>query len=352
MEPNCPYHLNMVVMEITNRCNLHCPHCASASGHARPDEMSCEEIKGVVHDLAALGCGNVTILGGEALLRPDWFEIAQEIRASGMELTLITNGLLVTPETRAKLKTLDPRVVCVSIDGATPETYRAARGVDGFNRCLQLLKDLVADGFRQVNAITTFSSKNIDDFDRFAELFIDTDIVWQVQVVHKAGERFDDSLLLTRDRWITYAKKLTDCLYRYNGRLKIVPMDDFGYFPLTPKLRFIEQKCWDGCPAGRYVLGIRANGDVLACLSLGSDFVEANLRTRPLADIWNDERMFARFRHKCTELTGRCAHCVKARECRAGCSAAALSTTGTLTENHFCVRQFETEQMLTEMIDD
>ena len=152
--------LNAVVMEITNRCNLRCPHCASASGIARPDEMSLDEVRGVISDIASLGCKVFTMLGGEALLRPDWFDIAKAVRQAGIELTIITNGLVVTPEVREKLKDVSPRVVAVSLDGATPESYKATRGVDGFAKCRRVLDDLVSDGLRQVSAITTFSSNS------------------------------------------------------------------------------------------------------------------------------------------------------------------------------------------------
>ena len=85
---------------------------------------------------------------------------------------------------------------------------------------------------------------------------------------------------------------------------------------------------------------------------LGGDFVEDNLRRRSLREIWEDERSFSRFRGKPAQLTGACAKCPKAGACKAGCSAAALSTTGTLTENAFCVRQVEIRQILSDMLDD
>jgi len=343
--------LRYAVVEITNRCNLHCPHCASASGCARPDEMTLAELSGVMRDLAALGCKNVTLLGGEFLLRPDWYEVAQAVKAAGLELQLITNGLLVTDAVREQFKTLAPHAIGVSLDGATPESYRATRGVDGYAKCRKLLDDLVADGHRQVTAITTFTSRNLGDFDRFAEEFTDTPIVWQVQVAHRAGERFDDSLLLSDEQFAWYVDRIKKYQMEYGERLNLGLMDDFGYFPLAPEFAYLHQT-WKGCPAGRYVVGIRANGDVLPCLSLGSDFVEANLRKRPLREIWEDENSFARFRGKPVKLTGACAKCPKAAECRAGCSAAALSTTGTLTENRFCIRQLETRQILAEMLDD
>lgn len=338
------------VVEVTNRCNLRCPHCASDSGRARADEMSLAELTALFVELRAIGCRELSLLGGEFLLRPEWFEVARAVKDAGIELQLITNGLLVTPEVRRQFKSLDPQTVCVSIDGATTESYRAARGVDGFETCRSLLFALRDDGFRQVNAITTFNAKNLGDFDRFAEMFIDTGIVWQVQMAHKGGERFPDDLLMSREQFEWLADRVTHWVYGYHDRLKLMTMDDFGYFPMTPKLRYLCQ-IWDGCSAGRRIVGVRANGDVLPCLSLGSAFVEDNIRRRSLTDIWRDPASFPRFRGKSGELTGRCAKCPAAARCKAGCSAMALSQTGTLTETTFCVRQLETERILASLDD-
>ena len=283
---NTEYSLRQAVVEVTNRCNLRCPHCASASGRARADEMSLGELRHVMRDLSELGCKIVTLLGGECLLRPDWYAIASSVKPLGMKLQLVTNGLLVTETVREQFRALKPYAIGVSLDGATSDSYRRARGVDGYATCRRLLDDLVLDGHRQVTAIT---------------------------------------------------------------RLKIGTMDDFGYFPLTPKLRFLHQT-WMGCPAGRHVVGIRANGDVLPCLSLGSGFVEANLRVHPLKSIWRNPSSFPRFRSKERELIGKCAKCSFGRQCKAGCSAAALSTTGTLGENLFCVRRVETEKILNDIL--
>ena len=68
------------VVEITNACNLRCPHCASTSGCAREGEMTLDELKRVMSDLAELGCREVTLLGGEFVLRRDWPEVARAVR--------------------------------------------------------------------------------------------------------------------------------------------------------------------------------------------------------------------------------------------------------------------------------
>ena len=304
---------------------------------------------GVVTDLRSLGCRRVAIVGGEFLLRRDWYDIAKAVKAAGMDLQLITNGLLVTEEVLGQFMTLAPQAVGVSIDGATPESYRLVRGVDGFAKVRRLLDDLVDDGFRQVSAITTFNAKTLEDFDSFVAMFIDTPIVWEVQMAHKMTDRFPDELLMNRKQFEYFAKKVTDACYNLHDRLKIATKDDFGYFPMTPKLRFLCQT-WRGCHAGCSSVGIRSNGDVVPCLMVGEKFVEDNLRRRPLVDIWRDPNSFPRFRNKAATLTGKCAKCPFGEVCKAGCSAMAISQTGTLTETPFCIRQLEQEKILKEMI--
>jgi len=342
------YKLGFCVLELTNKCNLRCPHCASDSGCSRGDELSRTELQQVFRDLSELGCHTMSMLGGEILLRADWFEICQDARKAGMDLQLITNGLLVNGEVRRKFLKLKPQTVAVSLDGASRETYRKQRGIDGYDRCMELLHRLYEDGHRQVSAITTFSSVNIHEFDDFADLFIDTGIVWQVQLVHKAGHRFDDRLLLDHEQYAFFADKVKYWMNEYNGRLKLRHMDDFGYFAITPELRFTHQ-VWDGCPAGRRVIGIRSNGDVLGCLSLGDDFAEANLRQVPLKEIWQSDKYFQRFRNKEQHLCGKCAKCSFGRICKAGCSAMAISGSGTIGDNPYCVRRLEEERILTDM---
>ncbi len=338
----------VAVVEVTNRCNLRCPHCASDSGCARDEEMTLEEMRRVISDLAHLGCRELALLGGELLLRPDWYDIARAVKEEGIELQIITNGLLVTEEVRRRFLSLDPQTIGVSLDGATPESYRAARGVDGFARCVRLLDQLVADGFREVHAVTTFTAKNLVDFDLFAERFADTPIVWQIQMAHRGGERFPEDLLMTREQFSWLVGKVAEAYERHGTRLKLMTMDDFGYFPHSRRMKGLCRR-WNGCQAGRRVIGIRANGDVLPCLSLGDRFIAANLRRRPLRDIWRDPASFPGFRDQGGGLAGRCAKCPFAAECRAGCSAMAYSQTGTLAETSFCIRQLEEERMLAEI---
>lgn len=339
--------LRYVVLEVTNACNLRCSHCGSTSGRPRADELSFDEIAGILREVRALGCEELTVIGGEALLRPDWSEICAAVVELGMRLVLVTNGLLVGDAERARLRELRPFIVGVSIDGASPEAYRRMRGVDGFDRAMGLLRRLCDDGHPNVNAITTFTRANLGELERFAELFDGTPITWQVQLANMGGERFRADEMLSREDYAGFVERIRAVWTARSGSLRLALMDDFGYRPLDATLAAMCGR-WRGCMAGREVLGVRSNGDVLGCLSLGDGFVEANLRREPLEPIWRSEARFSRFRRKRELLTGECARCAHGPECLAGCSAMAASL-GDLGCNPYCIRSLETERLLQEI---
>src|SRR5437879_7821854 len=85
-----------VVWEITLACNLKCIHCGSRAGHRRPDELTTEECLDVVDALARLRTREVTLIGGEAYLRPDWIDIVGAVARNGMYCAVQTGGRKLT----------------------------------------------------------------------------------------------------------------------------------------------------------------------------------------------------------------------------------------------------------------
>jgi MoaA/NifB/PqqE/SkfB family radical SAM enzyme len=55
-----------VVWELTLACNLRCAHCGSRAGRPRSDELTTDEIRSIVAELAALGTREISLIGGEA----------------------------------------------------------------------------------------------------------------------------------------------------------------------------------------------------------------------------------------------------------------------------------------------
>jgi len=89
--------ISYAVWEITLKCNLACQHCGSRAGHTRSHELSTEEAIDLVRQLAEVGIKEVTLIGGEAFLRPDWLDIARAITDAGMICGVTTGGYGITP---------------------------------------------------------------------------------------------------------------------------------------------------------------------------------------------------------------------------------------------------------------
>ena len=105
------------VWEITLKCNLACSHCGSRAGQTRAKELSTDEALDLVSQMADVGIREVTLIGGEAFLRPDWLEIAAAINHAGMRCTMTTGGYGITLSTAKKMKQAGIATVSVSVDG-------------------------------------------------------------------------------------------------------------------------------------------------------------------------------------------------------------------------------------------
>ena len=111
-------HGPVVVWNVTKACNLKCIHCyAKAESGPAPDELSTEEAKNMIDDLAAFRVPVLLISGGEPLIRPDIFELAEYAIAKGIRVTFSTNGTLITPEVAQRMKKIGISYVGISLDG-------------------------------------------------------------------------------------------------------------------------------------------------------------------------------------------------------------------------------------------
>jgi MoaA/NifB/PqqE/SkfB family radical SAM enzyme len=125
--------------EITDRCNFACVHCyinqPAGNRPARAQELSTSQVMGVLDQIAAAGTLFLTITGGDPLVRADFPEIYKHARNLGLVVSLFTNGSLITPEIADLLVDYTPRVVDITLYGATQMTYeRVTRTTGSFAR--------------------------------------------------------------------------------------------------------------------------------------------------------------------------------------------------------------------------
>ena len=92
--------------------------------------MRAEDFRRAVDLLAEMGVFHMALGGGEALERPDFFELASYVRSRGIVPNLTTNGLLLTRETAAKCGIFGQ--VNVSVDSVPKISGRRGQETDAF----------------------------------------------------------------------------------------------------------------------------------------------------------------------------------------------------------------------------
>src|SRR5439155_9113513 len=136
------------------RCNIPCTHRSTSDRDgARPAsgaELSMEEIRALLADLRRAGTLFLSLTGGEAMVHPRFWEIADEAASRGFALEVLSNGTLLTEAACDRLASYaNLWGVGLSVYGARAETHDAITQVAGsFERTMSGARRLAARGVR------------------------------------------------------------------------------------------------------------------------------------------------------------------------------------------------------------
>ena len=329
------------VWEVTMGCNMRCMHCGSSCAQPLPGELSTEEAMKLIDQLADLKMKWITLSGGEPLTRKDLPILIRSLKEKGIIVNIITNGWLL--KDRAKeLHQSGVSTVAVSIDGPR-EVHNMVRMKGSYERSEEGIRKLKKYGIT-VGAVTTITQKNIGLLRELREDLIRIGVdSWQVQIGLPMGN------LKKHDDWVIKPEQVDDIIdFCYEtmkqGKIRIYPADCIGYYNQKEvEVRKVSYKSenvlWDGCNAGIRGFGILHNGDILGCTSIRDrEFIEGNIRERPLKDIWNDNSAFTWRRNlKKDQLSGYCQRCTYGNKCLGGCTNTRLTMEKDIYgENKFC----------------
>ena len=322
--------ISYAVWEITLKCNLACQHCGSRAGHTRANELTTAEALDMVRQLAEVGITEVTIIGGEAFLRPDWLEIASAITKAGMICGMTTGGYGITQETAHRMKEAGIKVVSVSVDGLEA-THDRIRGRQGswqwaFKTMSHLKKAGIPFGCNtQINRLSAPEFPSIYEHLRDAGIF-----AWQIQLTVPMGNAADNSEILLQPHELLDVYPM---IARVAQRAKLEGVqvqagNNIGYYgPYERMLRGGDTwSFWQGCTAGLSALGIEADGAIKGCPSLPtSAYTGGNIRDHSLRTIIEEteELQFnlgAGTPQGTDHMWGFCKSCEFAELCRGGCS--------------------------------
>jgi 12,18-didecarboxysiroheme deacetylase len=316
----------VVVWNVTRRCNLRCVHCyAHAKDHAEANELTTEQGKAFLDDLAAFGVPVVLFSGGEPLVRKDLPELASYAVGKGMRAVISTNGTLINAPMARTLKEIGLSYVGISIDGMQEvnDRFRAVPGA--FRAALDGIRNCQAAGIK-VGLRFTINRFNVQEIPGIFQLIEEMEIprVCFYHLVY-AGR---GSELVEQDLSLEESRKTLDLIMDSTRRLhemgkpkEVLTVDNHADGPYI-YLRMLKEnperakevmellKWNEGNNSGRGIGCVSWDGAVHADqfwrhLSFG------NVKERPFSEIWTDTShpLMGRLKEKKKHVKGRCAEC-------------------------------------------
>ena len=320
-----------IQMHLTEGCNLRCTHCYQQEG--RTSEMSLPEVAELAEETAdmigawqeAYGIGissSFNVTGGEPFLRPDIFEVLEELNGRGFDLYLLTNGILVDRGKASRLANL-VKGVQISIEG--PETvHDSIRGHGSFASTMKGVRSVVDAGI-ELTLNTTLSEVNAPHFSGIIDLASSLGarrLGFSRLVPAGSGRQMLDRMLGREEVKALYQEIFS----RDTGGLRIVTGD-----PVASQLRASSSADnvsdngdeWPsgGCAAGVSGLTILPDGTVTPCRRMPIPI--GNVRQDSLREIWATSGILNNLRNK-SKYGGKCGRCAKWAACR-GCRAIAYA---------------------------
>lgn len=341
----------VVVWNSTKTCNLKCRHCYMSSDNKKyQNELTTQEAKSFIDDLADFHVPVLLFSGGEPLIRPDFFELAEYAQAKGVRPTLSTNGTLITREVAQRIKDIGVGYVGISLDGLQ-DVNDQFRGVEGaFQKAMEGIQNCVAVGQR-VGLRFTINHHNIQELENIFD-FIERENINRVCFYHLVYSG-RGTAMKNQDVTAEESRRAMDIIIR---RTK-----DFEDRGLEKEILTVDNHC-DGVymylkalaegndqQATQIKKYISMNGGNRSGIAFGEvdpfgyvhpdQFTQhhtfGNVRDRKFSEIWQDTSspIMAGLKDRKPLLKGRCSQCRFLENCNGNFRTRAEAVTGDFWES-------------------
>lgn len=341
----------VVVWNSTRTCNLKCRHCYMSSDAKKyQNELTTAEAKQFIDDLADFNVPVLLFSGGEPLIRPDFFELADYAAKKGVRPTLSTNGTLITPEVARKIKDIGVGYVGISLDGLREVNDKFRGKAGAFEAAMNGIKNCVAVDQR-VGLRFTINHHNIQELENIFD-FIEEENINRVCFYHlvysgRGNQMMDEDVTAEESR------RAMDIIIRRTR--------DFEERGLKKEILTVDNHC-DG--VYMYLKALQEGKDELAqqikkYIAMnggnrsGMAFAEVdplgyvhpdqftqhhtfgNVRERKFGDIWQDTTnpIMTGLKDRKPLLKGRCSKCKFLDNCNGNFRTRAEARTGDFWES-------------------
>jgi radical SAM protein with 4Fe4S-binding SPASM domain len=307
-----------VHLSVTNACSQRCGHCYMDSGKNDAGELSSVDLRRAIDLLAEMGVFHIALGGGEALERPDFFELAAHARARGMVPNLTTNGTLLTREAAERCRVFGQVNVSLdSLDGGA-QADRAAR---------LAAVDLLREAGIRVGINCVVTRKGVDGLANLIAFAKERGLVDVELLRLKPSGRGKKDYF---ERRLTPAQNKK--FFPFIRDLSLL----HGGFPVKIDCSFVPMFCWHrpdkslmeqfsvyGCEAGNVLLGVRSDGRFAGC-----SFLSSEESIFELPELWRTSKHLTRLRGWIESAPEPCRSCDYRDICKGGCRAVAAVVAG------------------------
>lgn len=133
--------------ELTPLCNLDCKMCYV---HLKKEQLcgakllSFDEWKGIADEAIACGMMYARLTGGECLTYPHFKEFYQYLQSKGVEVTVLTNGILLNDDMISFFKKNPPAAIQVTLYGSSDDAYMRVAGCRAFTQIIGNIRSVMA----------------------------------------------------------------------------------------------------------------------------------------------------------------------------------------------------------------
>lgn len=296
---------------------MYCAHCYREAGAKVDEELTTEEGKALLDEIAKAGFKIMIFSGGEPFMRDDIFELVAYAKKIGLRPVFGTNGTFITREVAAKLKEIGTMGVGISLDSLDKEKHDKLRVFPGaWDKAVEGMKNCAQVGlpFQIHTTVMDWNEQEIEDITDFAVdigavahhifFLVPTGRAKNIEEESLRAEQYEDLLtrIMKKQQQVSIELKPT-CAPQFMRIAQEMGM----------KMRFGR-----GCLAGTSYCIISPKGKVQPCAYM--DMEIGNVRETPFSKIWADSPVFKTLRT--LDYKGGCSICKYKKTC-GGCRARA-----------------------------
>jgi MoaA/NifB/PqqE/SkfB family radical SAM enzyme len=282
----------VMILSVTNRCNLHCAGCYSrlVPREQRP-ELDEAGLRSVLRQASELGISIVLVVGGEPLTRPELFNVTKDF--PDMVFTLFTNGTLIDDAVLRKFKEQKHVIPILSMEGNERVTD-LRRGAGMYDRLMKDMAKLNENGLFFGTSLTVTRS-NYDTVigERFIQRMRDNGCKAFIFVEYNPVKKGTEG-------WVVTDEQREEILAKMASYRSSLPGVYIG-FPG-------DEKAFGGClSSGRGFIHVSASGDLEPCPF--APYSDSSILDKPLKEALNSRlfRALRENRDQLMESNGGCA---------------------------------------------